>query len=188
MTEQKKLPQSLLVSDSEIALLKSVFAENDDLLRTVRNLFFGLELTQDEKTTIISTFANDDIKQLMKKRFLPSITNKEAPIGQTVDMWVGVEVRGKHPTEIFQLVSARKNQIEMIRQALALLENPDGDKIIVEFNPLEVKQDDLQIELLTRNNYISHIETQLIMIKVIAGQKEETVAQATKRMGKDSNE
>lgn len=183
----KKTTQTLLVSDRELDLLKVVFADNDDLLRLVRNLFFGLELTKAEKDLIVSTFKNDDIRQLMSKRFLPEI-GKDVPIGQTVDLWTGIDVKGKFRDEIYQVVMARESLIQMTRKALSLLENPDAEKVSLDYTSERVGTvDSLATDLLARNNFIGHIEVQLVMIKVIAGQKTESVEGAKKRLEKDSS-
>lgn len=187
--EKKKVTQSLLVSDKELELLKSVFAENDELLETIRDLFFGLEITNDQKDSITSIFKNDDLKKLFIRRFLPEI-RKGVPVGQSVDLWTGVEVIGKNPIEIVQVVTARAKLIEMVKVSLALLDNPNGSVVDLNFVPriMGVGTDsDLQVELISRNQFISHVETQLIMIKVISGQKVESVEQAKQRLTNNSN-
>lgn len=193
MSEQtKKVTQSMLIADIEIGLLKSVFADNDDLLRLVKNLFFGLELNQDEKNLILLTFKADDIRLLMSKRFIPEIA-KETPIGQTVDMWTGIQVKEKPEPVIYQLVATRAKSLAMLKVALNLLVNPDGVRPNLNFDPelstgdLATLDNALQINLAARNEFISFVETQLIMIKAIAGIKEETVEQAKTRLTKDSN-
>lgn len=185
--EKKKVTQSMLVSDNDIALLKSIFSDNDDLLKLVRNLFFGLELTAEEKELIVSTFKNDDARRLIRQRFIPYI-RKDVPIGQTVDLWTGVDVKGKYKDEIYQSILGRKMLIEMTNKALGLLENPDDEKVSLDFNPTVVDINDLQVELIARNTFISHVEMQLMMIKIIAGQKTETVEGAKKRLTQDSNQ
>lgn len=179
-----KVTQSMLVSDKEIAMIKDTFADNDELLQLIRNLFFGLALTKTEKDLIKSTFKDEDFKKCIRKRFLPGIA-KDVPVGQTVDLWTGVEVEGKFDHQIIQIIQARELLIKNILMSLDLLDNPDGPKFDLSF--VYDTNDTLGVKLLARNKFISHVEVQLVMLKIIAGKKVETPDEAKKRLTQNSN-
>ncbi len=80
----------------------------------------------------------------------------------------------------------------MTRVALALLDDPDGTVGSLDFEPnyeegMANMGISLQVFLIARNSFISHVETQLTMIKVIAGQKTESSEEAKKRLTQNSN-
>ena len=68
----------------------------------------------------------------------------------------------------------------MTKMALALLENPDGLRVDVSYDPQQSLVDDLGVNLLARNQYLRHIESQLLYIKMIADTEEKTPAQIKK--------
>lgn len=193
MTEKIKSP-FVGQNNAEVTLIKSVFANNERLLKLIRSLFFGLSLTSLEKETIRGTFKGNDLIKVFTKRLLPSYDlDRDTPIGQTLDLWAGVQVTGQSRDAIYQAVFSRKLLIELTKKALALLENPNGEQIDLSFEPYsdkptaELTDDDyLQVKFVARNSFLNHIETQLGMIKLIADQPIETIEETRKRIAKDS--
>lgn len=184
-----KAKKELIVKDDEIELIKATFADNQYLLKALRALFCGLGVNTEEKNLIKTVFANEKLRALMRKRFLPEVS-KDTPIGQVTDKWMGVETQifGVNRETIFQSLMSKQETIDMVEKALGLLENPDGEQFDVSYNPKLNMADEFGIKLLARNHYLRHIETQLTFLMTIAGQKEETIEQAKKRMQVDSNE
>lgn len=188
-TLEKKQPgQKMLISDMEIALIKSTFVENDGLLQIMRSLFEGLEVSQSDRELIKSIFSNNDLRNLIIKRFYPTI-NGDSPIGQTVDIWLGPAVDGKGLNEIREEIIIYNKFVKLLKKALALLDNPFGESVDlgVNIDSNIMVEDPFFSTLLARNKFIKYIESQLVMLKVIAGQKEETPQQAKKRLEGDSN-
>lgn len=112
MNNKEKASGQMRISDSELELIKSVFADNDELLK------------------------------LMRKIFLPEIDVK-APLGQQIDLWMTIKVEDLSPEEVI-------------------------------------------INLKARNTLITHLEMCLNQLKVLAGQKTETVEATKERLKKDS--
>lgn len=183
MTENQ--PQKININQEEVSLIKSIFKDNEKLLKATRACMFGLGLTNDEKSLLKSTYSSEPLMKIMFKRFVPRIS-KDEPIGQISDIWLGVETQvfGHSRDTIYQAVQYKKKAVDLTEQALALLSDPQDDKIDLNFTPSQA--DDLQIELLARNQYIRHIEQQLLFIKVISEQKDESPIEAAKRLKKDS--
>lgn len=186
MTETKQ-PKQLPVSEKEASLLKVTFKENEYLLKALRALFFGFDVSTEDKDLIKKTFSNIELKEALRKKMYPMMS-ADVPIGEVADFWIGVEqqIFGASRDAIFQAVNSKMKVLELLEQAIKLLDNPDGDKIDLSFNP-KYSADELQIGLLARNLYIKTIEMALYMIKQIADLKEETPEEKKKRMALDSS-
>lgn len=174
-----------MYSENEIETIKKIFAENDYLLIAVRKLFFGADLTDEEKKVVKSTFKDAKVKEIFRKKFYGEL-NLDTPIGQVSDFWMGAEMQvfGATRDTIYQSVQSKTMIMELFRKAFDLLDNPDGEKI--KLDVLTIEADPLQVSLLARNLYLKAVETALFTVKTIAGQKEESIEQAMKRLQQDS--
>lgn len=187
MAEKKEVKQVQVASVEEANLIKSVFAGNEELLKIIRSLFFGLKLKKEEKEAIRGLFkSHSGLLKIFKKKFNPEL-EKDTPIGQTIEMWSGVDIKGLPVYAITQAVFARKLLIEHTNKALALLEDPDGEQVDLSYDPADNKGDELHIKLVARNSFLSHVETQLSMIKLISDHKELTLDETLKKLQKSSN-
>lgn len=185
MADKEK--NKLMYSDKEITLIKAVFSENDLLLKSIRRLFFGATMTEDEKKLIVETFANEELKEIFRKKVY-GFNNLDTQIGHLSDFWLGVEqqIFGASRDTVYQAVESKNIVLSMFIKAFDLLSNPDGEKVDVNrFYSLEA--DPLQVHLMARNLYMKAIETSLLTVQTIAGQKEETLEQTLKRLQKDSS-
>ncbi len=185
--KRQKVSQ-MRITDAEFEMLKSVFADQDELLKTVRNLFLGLEISEDEKKQISDIFGkNETLRRLMRKQFLPEI-QADLPIGQAIDLWMTIDLKDKSPLEIYHILQSRRLLIELIEKSLILLENPDSEKVSLS-SWIGISEDErlLGVNLIARNTFISHIDQQLQTIKILAGVKTETVDETKKRLLQDSS-
>lgn len=158
----------------ENALIEAVFSGNEPLLKTLRALFLGLPITAQDEAVIKSTFADEALRKIMWHRFCPTI-DRSTPIGMIADAWLGAEsmVYGVPRDTIYQAVQYKKRAIEYTKQALALLENPSGQRFNLAYDPDDMPSDELEINLLARNQFIRHVEKQLLYLWTIAAQKTE---------------
>lgn len=177
-----------MYSDKDIELIKSVFAENDFLLIAVRKLFFGGELTSDEKKAITDTFRNKEVIEVFRRKVYSS-ENFDTPIGQVSDIWLGAEeqVFGATRDTIYQTVHSKAAVKSMFETAFKLLENIDGEKVSISYDPMSTAYDELAVGLIARNLYIKAIETALFSLKTIAGMKDEKLEDTLKRLKQDSS-
>ena len=178
--------QELMYSNKDIDLIKSVFSENDELLVMLRKLFFGYELTTDEKKVVLSNFSNPETIEVLRRKVY-SVNNLNTPIGQLTDFWLGVEsqIFGASRDTIYQAIESKKLVIDMFVKGFNLLTNPDGEKVDTNMSPM-IESDPLGIKVIARNLYMKAIETALHSVKVIAGMKTETTEEAVKRLKDDS--
>lgn len=169
-------------------LIKQVFGQNPELLKILQALFLGFELSVEEKALVKSTFSNEELYEALSRRIAPRL-EKDTMVGQQSDEWAGLEeqIYGAHPDKIYQSVHYKKEAIAMANKAMALLKNPDGEKIDISYDPDLSISDPLQIKLLARNMYIKMIQNQLSTIWIISEQKEgENPNQTAERILKDS--
>lgn len=170
--------QQARISNHEKELLKSVFKNNEDLLLAVRNLFFGFELTKEEKDMIEGAFKDEAIRRLMRKIFLPEL-QRDIPIQQSVDLWMTVGIDGKAPDEIVTLLTARAILIRLLEHVLEFrLEEPSD---------LTINKDTDLAQLIARNQFIGHVELNLNIIRILANQEELSPEEQLERLKKDSN-
>ena len=204
----------LMYNDKEIELLKATFAENDFLLLAIRKLFFGGELTDEQKKVIVATFKSKEVRGVFQRKVY-GLNNLDTPVGQLSDFWLGAEkqIFGASKDTIKQALHSKARVLAMFEQSFKLLTNPDGEKIKIDYsikarvltmfkkvfkiltNPdgekikidYSIEEDDeLGIGLIARNMYMQAIETSILTIKTIAGQKSESVKDTVARLQQDS--
>jgi len=179
-----KNDRKMRVSDVEIAILNGLFADNEDLLIAIRNVFFDIASEQ-EKKFVEDAFAGKKEKlALMRKMFLPELA-PEIPLGQTIDLWRTLDIKDKDDHEFAGQMFATQILSAGLEQSLKLLEDPNLQPVDLVINPKKLEKY-TKPELLARNNFISHIEGVLMQMKVLAGMKNETPEQIKERLAKDS--
>lgn len=175
------------INDKEIAIIQSVFTE--ETLKGIRALFFGLPLNDVEKQNIKGIFTDPLVMAVMKKRFYPEL-DKDTPLGQVQDIWLGVEqmISGQPPDAISQAIHYKDLALQMTRQALGLLSNPAGEPVQLEYSPKSYPNDALGVVLMARNQFIRHVENQLLFLWLIVQQKTEKPEEVAKKKGQDSSQ
>lgn len=176
------MPAMPASNEQEKKIIVRTFKDNEHLLKTLRALFLGLGLTEEEGKTITSL--KPEVKNLLRDRLYPEL-DKESPMGQVKDIWLGAEqmIFGQPPHVIRQAILYKEKALRMTKGALELLEGKNV-KVELEYNPS--KDGELGENLLARNQYIRHIEGQLYSLWIIANQTSETPKQKETRLKKDS--
>lgn len=185
----KKKTQTMRISDLELELIKSLFADNEALLFIIRKVFIQADITEEESKLIEQSFKTDEVHKMMRKVFLPEI-DTDVPLGQNIDLWMTIDLKDKNPDELFTHLIAREKVIAFIEEGLSRLKIPvkAGTDKLIKFSIAEekAKAEETYINLLARNTVINHVDQQLIQIKLLAGQKTETIEQTKSRLQKDS--
>lgn len=189
MENKPKKPQTMRYSDDELRMIKSNFAENESLLLLMRKAMFQFPMTAEERELLANQFSSEEINKLMRKTFLPEIQD-DIPLGQSIDLWMTVEMRDKDPQRVMVDLLVRKRLIERLETGLECLKGvvPVDFDPVVKYSPNIVMSEsyDEYVRVNSRNTYISHIEQQLIQLKLLAGLKEETIEESKERLKKDS--
>lgn len=180
---------SLAVQEYE--LLKKVFRDQTELLRQIRTLLLGFEIGDDYKKQIAGTFSDPLVfKAFRKKIFVDyEIDTPEAPLEAISDIWSNSTtiVSGAFPERIKQETSMRQRTLEMLRQGVGLLLDPNGLKVNTIYNPV-VANDPLGIELMARNYYVGSIQQGIANMSIMIQSEQLTLEQAKKKAKKDSAE
>lgn len=168
MDTHKPLTPVNNLREDENLLIQKTFSE--ELLLAMRSLFYGLEFNDSDKTLIRAVFSDPKALVAVRRRFLPKL-DTSTPIGSVGDAWIGVEenIYGAHRDTIKQAIGYKELVIDMTEKALQLLENPDGQRISLKYQP--ELDDELGTKLLARNMFIKHVESQLNFLKIVMGNK-----------------
>lgn len=191
MTDQ---PKTTGLNERDVELIQRTFSiEDETLLKAMRALFLGFPVSAEQKQLIKSTFADPALRRVIQRKFYPQIDPDE-DIGKIQDAWLGVEemVFGHNPTQIEQALQYKSGALDLTRTALKLLDDPDGPRpdISIKINPMA---DPLGISLLVRNQYVRHVEQQLVFLKIVAGSPKVALTSKEKQkkekdINKDSTE
>jgi hypothetical protein len=186
MVEKKR--QNLRYSDSEMQIIKDVFADNTELLYAIRKVFLQLPLTAVEQSLLI-LIQKPEILKVIRKAYLPEI-EADAPFHQVIDLWMTVDIKGKEPKEAYTELVVREKVIAYVEQQLRVLENLESPQPIVLNDCIQMrpktKAEEMYIDIMTRNYVVAHNEMQLAMFEVLAGQKSESVDDTKKRLAQNS--
>lgn len=173
-----KKGQEMRVKDSELEMLKSIFSDREDFLKTIRNVFFGLPITPDESDLLKKTFSSKQLTDLMSKLFLP-VPQSDDPISQSIDLYMTIDLKDKSDEEVEKIIEIFKLITGKIEKSLSCIVSGDTNLSVLDWNTPR--------ELLARNQYAVHVDRHLSMIRILAGTKVESVEETKKRLLQNSN-
>jgi len=178
--EEKNKKQVMRFSETELATIRSVFGNNDELLKALRKLFLQIPLDVMD-LSIVELMKKPDVLKIVRKLFLPEI-DPEAPINQIIDLWMTIDARGKSPEELVPHFEARERVIKYLDQQLKVLEGNGKEKI--RFSKLGYSHRksayNNYVDFEVRNTILVHVETQLNQLDILS-LPEETREEMEKR-------
>lgn len=181
------MQEELTLTEIENNIIRDTFLDNLALLKAMRRIAFGLEVTDQEKNTIKTAFANDELCEAIRKRLKPELGDDDnlAFIGYD---WAGTEtlISNQTPDTITQVIAYKKVRQDLTAQALALFKDPFSGKIELNMKPSQT--DKMQSELLGEIQYVRHIQSQLNFLNVVAEQNRLSPIQKEDMAKKDSTE
>lgn len=174
-------------NEKDVDLLRSVFFENEALLKVIRSLFFGLDLTDEQKKSIQTAFVNPELRNAFRKKIYPMLSD-DTTIAISGDFWLPAEkdVYGGMPSQIEQTVFSKQQVLEMLQYAVSLLENPFQTKVDLSYNPKLILNDPLQIRLLAITLYIRTLNQAFGQVYLVANTKVETAEETKEKTIKNS--
>ena len=177
--------QKLRYSDTELSLIKNTFAGDDTYLYAVRKFMLGMELTEGEQN-VINSFG-DELKTLLKKVFMPEIDG-DSPLFQLVDMQNALreEIKGKPRDEINTLIEAKALEIKYISQRIQELNGIHADDRINLKDLADLSNDDVIVNITARNYLLSYIDSFCNELKILAGNKEDSIEKTIENIKKNS--
>lgn len=173
----------------ELGLFKTLFADNENLLFTIRKVLLQFELTEEEQKAIDAISPTG--MSLIRKHFMGGI-DPEAPLNQLADMRRGyaVEMQGKDVEEMTPIFQAKELQIDYLNQQFDFLEKANIQQEIKLDEMHEVKlkpKEKAYSDIMAWNNILSYVDSNLQQIQFLAGKSDETPEQTIKRLQKDSS-
>lgn len=192
MVEQN---QQFIFNSDELSLIKNTFAENDTLLYTIRKVFLQFELT-DVEVGLLKQAVTPEVLHVLRKRILPDLS-PDYPLGQIPSLMTTLtqQIQVKDASEMQLQFEAKSLEEAYLRQRFEVLEGLVNDTVsdieeidLKELGKLEGKGPEQQYTDMTAYLFIlGYVDPMLILIKAIAGDKNETIEQQKDRMTRDSN-
>lgn len=182
--------QKMRYSEAEKAIIKKTFKDQNDLrLYALRNLFWQLELTEEEKQLL--DFDAEQLK-IIKKVMLPDI-EKDVPLGQQVDFTndpLLFQINQMNPAIALIMADANDLRIRYLEQQFYKLINWSEDTIILKElrKPMSIEQDSIRhINLLAYKSIKDYIDGRIYEFKVIANPPEELTPEQRKEKEKKNS-
>lgn len=180
--EQKRLEANKLaelmkpkrITQFDEQLLKSVFSDQPEPYRALRNLFYGFDLDPIDEQTI-GLLRKPEVNKVIRKIFLPQIT-KDIAFSQAFDLWQ--DIQQLSPESFDVMYDVKEYQIELLTAALSRIDDPT---VTVDISPKrEIAK------LVGRNGYLAFVDKQIGMLMVICAPKQLTPEEAIMRLRQDS--
>ena len=181
--------QLMRFNKAELALLKAVFADNEDLLFAIRKVLLQFPINEAEQA-MIKGVLNEQVYALIKKFFLPEL-DPEAPLFQLTDMinTLSLDMKAKGVEEMKPLMYAKVTEIAYLDQQLKVLKGDDEGEIRLSKMVEVIGLDEFEsyVNITTRNYLLSWVDSNIQQMKFLAGKKEETVEDTLTRLAKNSS-
>jgi hypothetical protein len=168
-------------TDQELELIKQTFAEDDALLIILRKVLMQGELNAVELARL-PVLQSKDVVKLLRKIILPAY-DLEAPIGQTTDIWSGLNLPVQVKVQMTPHIKAMKKLVDYLNDRFSVLEGNEAK----ETDKLSDLLDGTFEGISARQRIIEVVEKGLLFLKVIAGSKAETSDEQKKRLMQNSN-
>src|SRR3990167_1791259 len=117
---------TILLNDSDKAVVKNTFANKLELLLLLRKSLLGGEMKANEKNLFVNF--SKELAAVLRKQFLPTI-NLENPAAQLIDLWATVHTRDKSVEDAWLEMEARRILIDYLEERFAFLEGRGEGKI-----------------------------------------------------------
>jgi hypothetical protein len=190
MARQKD--QVLIYNDQELELIKSVFAENEELIYIIRKVLLQFPLTESEEIQLRGVM-NEEVYQVLKKRIFPEMSD-DFPLGQIGDLYQTLtnDLKVKSVEDMVPLFDAKQLELEYLELQFTVLKNL-GTNVpqTIRLSELATLKDKTgyqrYVDTTARNFLLGFIDPMLIMIKNLAGQKNETLEETKARIQRNSN-
>ncbi len=179
-----KLPEK---EKMKIEVIKSVFGGELDLLKILRKIILGLELTEEEKNRSSLITGNDRLVKIVEDSLNPYITGDEE-IFMINDLWFQLNIKDKTKEDAIILMEAVRINEKFMVSALKRLKGETVSETINDLRYKDEQGDDVNlITVLARNIIISGLEGTLRGFQHLAGEKGETIEELAKRLNQNSS-
>lgn len=177
------------IQEQENELIKQYFKDNNALIKSLRSLFFGLPVTDEEKSVIKEIFKSEELKTAFRKNFYSKFGD-EVVIEKIGDFWAGLDINniiGSNPQEIKQVMDSRQLAYVWLEKSMELLNNPDGEKVDLSWDASSLEDDPYAIKFLARSKFMNTIASGLNIINILANTKAKTQEEVLASLKKNSS-
>lgn len=184
MTKQSVEQKHPRFTNEELELIKTIFADNADIVKLCYKVFFQLDLTKNEEKIREATFKGKCLRGLFDKLFCPGLENEQLFFG--VDDWLDVQI-DKPLEESIMYIKARALSIEYIGGAVIELFGEDENYTdFAELTMIQEDEEQTMVNILARKEIIAKVRNMFGTIQNWAGTKTETPEEQKKRLFSDS--
>jgi hypothetical protein len=184
-----KKTQLTKYTNEELILLKNTFANNPDLMKSIRKALLQLPLTAIDLANL--SLLKEDIFKVMRKALCPTITGDE-PLLMVSDHFTSISLRDMQPAVAVLHLKAINIWKEYMEQELTRLEGSEPKRAIRLWGLDKIEEDDedldYYVKVFARNNIINGVESGLYQLLILGSQKDnETAEETSKRLLADSS-
>jgi hypothetical protein len=183
--------QKLRFNTHELGLLKSLLADNEELLFAIRKVMIQAELTTGEQA-VLDGAINDETFKLIKKFMLPEVDG-DSPLFQLAHLGIGLgsEVKNLSPDGAWPFIKAKELEIKYVAQQLEVLRGRTPETNIrisslMDLSGSKPTRETVYTNVLAWNFLITFIDSTINQMKILAGYKTETPDETLQRLAKDS--
>lgn len=185
--------QVLMFNKDELALFKSVFAENESLLYLIRKVLLQFPMTP-EDTIALKKQITPEVLKLVKKRMIQEIGD-DYPLTQIGDLYQTLtgDLAKNTVEEMAPLFEAKELEIDYLEQQFKVLGDLDKKDelqsiLLDDMKNLKGKTPvEKYVETTARNFILGFVDPRLVLIKDLAGKKSESPEEVEKRLQRDSS-
>lgn len=174
----------------EIKLFKENLA-SEGLLKSVRSLLIGLEVSDEEKKQIQAVFSNKELLNILRRRATQRATD-DAPLGSISDYWMQStdKLFGTSLDLTVQTIKVGAILNKHYKDMESLLADPFRQPINfgIDFDHIDsgVNLSETACHLVARNLFVRSVDFVLSLIHSLTKQPDETSEETLARIKKDS--
>lgn len=184
--------QVFIFSKGELALIKTVFGDNDELLYAIRKVFLQFPLTEAE-TKLVQAQVTPEVLAVIRKRILPDFS-EDFPLTQIPDFFstLTADMEKFSVADMAPIFASKDLQEDYLAQQLEVFADLSKagteDINLAQMRVLKGKDPETQfVHTKARNYLLGYIDPMLNHLKTLAGTKDETPEEQEKRLKRDSN-
>lgn len=184
--------QIFIFNEAELKLIKTVFADNDVLLYAIRKVLLQFPLSEVERN-LLKLQITPEVHSVLKKRMLPDISD-DFPLTQLADVMTTLnqDIKTKTPEEMVPLFNAKLLENQYLTERFEALADVSVEKestvVLKELRNIKGKDaDEVFVNMTAYLFLLGYIDPMLMLVRNIAGAKDETPEEQVARMRRDSN-